>query len=239
MRRFYRSLLNLLFPLRGCPLCGVREPAGLCIRCRDFLARAAREPYCPVCGRFFDSPGAGLCRECSGRTWPFVLSRAAAPYEGVIREAIHRFKFGGRRDKAGFLGELMVAALNREPAYREATLVVPVPLSRERLRKRGFNQAELLAGVVAESAGSRLVQVLQKTGDTPPQARLDKAGRLGNVAGSFCVADTSQIEGGTVLLVDDVFTTGSTLSAAAEALLDGGAGRVLGLTLAAGRTRFL
>jgi ComF family protein len=157
----------------------------------------------------------------------------------VIREAIHRFKFGGRRDKAGFLGELMVAALNREPAYREATLVVPVPLSRERLRERGFNQAELLAGVVAESAGSRLVRALQKTGDTPPQARLDKAARLGSVAGSFCVADTSQIEGGTVLLVDDVFTTGSTLSAAAEALLDGGAGRVLGLTLAAGRTRFL
>jgi ComF family protein len=157
----------------------------------------------------------------------------------VIREAIHRFKFGGRQDKAGFLGELMVAVLNREPAYREAALVVPVPLSRERLRERGFNQAELLAGVVAESAGSRLVRALQKTGDTPPQVRLDKAARLGNVAGSFCVADASQIKGGTVLLVDDVFTTGSTLSAAAEALLDGGAGRVLCLTLAAGRTRIL
>jgi ComF family protein len=129
----------------------------------------------------------------------------------------------------------MAEVLRREGAYRGATIVVPVPLSTGRLRERGFNQAELLAGVVAEACGLELKQALVRVSDRPPQAQLHRLARRENIRGMFSLADGS-IVGKALVLVDDVFTTGSTMSAAVEALLEGGAEQVLGLVLASGRT---
>ncbi len=134
-----------------------------------------------------------------------------------------------------FLGGLMADVLRREAAYRGVNVIVPVPLSANRLRERGFNQAELLAGVVAEACELGLKPALKRLSDRPPQAQLHRLARRENIKGTFSLADDS-IKGKAVILVDDVFTTGSTMSAAAEVLLEGGATGVLGLTLASGRT---
>ncbi len=235
IRSLYRGFIDLILPIRGCPLCFRGVEAALCERCRFFLQRVAQEPYCRICGRFFSAPGTGLCLECGSRKWPFDLVRAAAPYEGVLRSAVHRLKFGGKQVSADFLGGLMAEVLRREGAYRGATIVVPVPLSTGRLRERGFNQAELLAGVVAEACGLELKQALVRVSDRPPQAQLHRLARRENIRGMFSLADGS-IVGKALVLVDDVFTTGSTMSAAVEALLEGGAEQVLGLVLASGRT---
>jgi ComF family protein len=235
IRWLYRGFIGLLFPIRGCPLCFRGIETALCERCRLFLQRAAREPYCRICGRFFNAPGTGFCLECGSRKWPFILVRAAAPYEGVLRSAVHRLKFGGKQVAADFLGGLMADVLQREEAYRGVTIVVPVPLSPGRLRERGFNQAELLAGVVAEACGLRLNPALVRLSDRPPQAQLHRLARRENIKGTFSLTDDSVL-GKAVILVDDVFTTGSTMSAAAETLLEGGASQVLGLVLASGRT---
>ncbi|MEW6183214.1 MAG: phosphoribosyltransferase family protein [Bacillota bacterium] len=236
MKRLYKSLLELLFPQRGCPLCGAKGPVGPCQRCGLFIYRSSAEPFCRICGRFFSEPAAGLCLECSSREWPFVFSRAALPYEGSLRSAVHRLKFGKRQAAVDFLGGLMADVFNRESAYRKAGMVVPVPLSPARLEERGFNQAELLAGVVAENCGVELVTALQKKADTPAQAQLDRDARRRNIKKSFRLIDNPVVRGKTVVVVDDVFTTGSTLSSAAETLLEGGVKQVFGLVLGSGRT---
>lgn len=135
-----------------------------------------------------------------------------------------------------FLGRLMADVFRREAVYREASAVVPVPLSLARLQERGFNQADLLAGVVSENCGLELVRALRKVVDTPAQAQLDRDARRQNIKNSFRVLNTPVVRGKTVIVVDDVFTTGSTLSAAAETLLEAGVKEVFGLVLASGRT---
>ena len=119
-----------------------------------------------------------------------------------------------------------------EPLAGEIILV-PVPLARKRMRQRGYNQSERLAGAVAESIGARVaVSALQRARETPTQTALTPEARLANVAGAFRAAG---VRGRNVVLVDDVFTTGATLAAAAEALVAGGARRIEAVTFARAR----
>lgn len=164
------------------------------------------------------------------------MCRAVAPYEKTLRDAVHRLKFKGWRAGVHFFGGLMAASLKREPAYRQVSIVVPVPLSKGRLKERGFNQAELLAKEVALSCGLSYSPVLAKVAETPAQVHLDRVSRLTNIKNSFRIKDSFAVKGKRVAVVDDVFTTGSTMAAAAETLLEAGAQEVFGLVLAAGRT---
>jgi ComF family protein len=179
--------------------------------------------FCPACARTLEPPV--HLRE--GETVAFA-------YGGAIADAITSFKYGGRVDRARPLGHLLraaVAPLRLDPP----TLVVAVPLHRARLARRGFNQAALLAAPVARDLRARFAAcALARTRDTPPQAPLDRAARLANVREAFAVAfDPRRVCGQRVLLVDDVRTTGATLTACAEALLGAGARDVRTLVLAA------
>jgi len=237
--------LDLIFPQPpGCPLCGAPVPGrGLCSGCASIVAGYRQEQHCARCGRFagrdavlnYDGQSR-LCFDCRKHDWPFRLVRAGGPYEGILKDAIHRFKYAGRRGLAAQLGQLMLAAADREPIYRTAGLIVPIPLSREKLHRRGFNQAGLLARELGCAlnlpvAGGCLVKVI----DTPPQAYLNRAARIENLRGAFRVVKPEVIAGQVVLLVDDVLTTGSTMAEAASTLREAGASEIFGLTVAAGR----
>ncbi len=159
----------------------------------------------------------------------FALARSVAAYEGALREAICALKFRRQRTVAKPLG-LLLARYAPPEVLRGMEAVVPVPLHPKRLAQRGFNQAELLARRVAEAAGVPcLPQALRRVRQEVPQAELGAVDRWHNVVDAFapgtCVS-------GTVLLVDDVFSTGATAAAAAGALQAAGAGRVAVLTLA-------
>jgi len=183
-----------------------------------------------------NGPAAQKCRECGKRDWPFVVSRAAGPYEGILREAIHRFKYAGRPGLAGHLAVLMAEVAVREPLFAGIDLILPVPLSGEKLRRRRFNQAELLAREVGALLGIKVdARSLTKVVDTPPQAALAGPDRESNVREAFKLTDSGAVSGRNVLIIDDVFTTGSTMSAAAAVLAGSGANKVYGLTAAAGR----
>ncbi|WP_165847783.1 ComF family protein [Ammonifex thiophilus] len=228
-----RGLVDLLFPPGGCLLCGNREKEGVvCRDCLSFLETARTLPFCPVCGRFGEGE---ICLDCRIYSRPFTLCRAAGPYEGALKQAIRRLKYERKREGVEYLGGLLAEVVTREPAYQRARVVVPVPTSPERRRQRGFDQAELLARELAWRLGLPLCRWLKKEIPTPPQTGLGRGERLLNLRGSFGVCQNPKLGGAVVLLVDDVFTTGSTLTAAAEALLAGGAAEVLGLVLAAAR----
>jgi ComF family protein len=241
----WQDLLDLIFPRRPvCPFCGAASPQGTpCALCRATIESYQYERPCTRCGRLAEKGaqllyhGAGhLCYDCRKRDWPFALVRAGGPYEGILREAIHRFKYAGHRNLATHLAALMLAACRPERRYQEAGLIVPAPLSRERLRKRGFNQAELLALEVGRALGVPVNgKCLVKNFDTPPQTGLSRVAREANLKGAFSVKNPDLVRDRVVLVIDDVFTTGSTISEAATALRQAGARQVLGLTTATGR----
>lgn len=242
MSNYLSSLLDLIFPPKQiCPLCGAfSEKAEVCPECREILAGFSKEPVCARCGRFFSGTTRNfndfLCIDCSQMEWPFQMHRAVGPYEGLLKDAIHRLKFNRRRILARPLARLMAGVFDLQPAYRKAGLLVPVPLSPGRLAERGFNQAELLAGELSALVGIPMVPVLKKIRETEPQTGLTRSRREANLKGAFDLYNPNALRAKTVILLDDVFTTGSTMSEAAVVLHQGGALSVLGLSLAAGRT---
>ncbi len=251
------ELLDLVFPPRPvCPLCGEASAgARICAQCLEQLARFRRGSRCFKCGRapaadpprsWRNKEGRLFCPECLRGNHCFLLARAAGPYEGTLKEAIHRFKFDKKRTLARPLGalladvvrEILFLAEQEEPAGGQepaaAAGLVPVPLARRRLAERGFNQAELLARQAAALTGLPVLPVLQKILETPPQTGLSRAQRQANLSGAFVLSKNRPgvPAGRSVILVDDVFTTGFTAGECARVLKNAGVKKVYVATLA-------
>lgn len=152
--------------------------------------------------------------------------RAIGPYEGGLRDIVHALKYDGRRTLARRLGEML--ARSGAEVLDGADLAVPVPLHRSRLRERGFNQA----AEIASHLGLPVADALRRVRATPSQTDLPAAKRHANVRGAFAARRRVPVSGRTVVLVDDVSTTGATLDACARVLLDAGALEVRALTAA-------
>lgn len=222
-----RALERILLP-GECLLCRTampeREWDGLvCPLCRARW-RPVPPPWCARCGQ----PGLVdvACRFCAG--WPEALGRvrSAVWLEGSAREVVHHLKYGGW---PGVAPAMALAMRGLEPLVREAVLV-PVPLSKKRLRKRGYNQAAVLAASLGAVTGLAVdTGSLARARETPTQTALTPEGRAANVKGAFMAPAPVQ---GTFVLVDDVCTTGATLAEAAVALRMAGAARVEAVTFA-------
>ena len=178
-----------------------------------------------------------FCAACGSSVMPASESGgghfSVFEYGGAVATAIARFKYAGRSDLAGRFSAIMATACVRSLVTPAVDLVVPVPLHSRRLVERGFDQAALLAAPVARRLGlPHAPRALERTRATPPQASLDRAARSANVADAFACSSPRIVARRRVLLVDDVRTTGATLSACAEALLAAGADGVSTLVLA-------
>jgi ComF family protein len=169
------------------------------------------------------------CGRCDAHS--FTAARAAGLYEGALRETALQLK--RRPYLPEHVEELLMAAAQRKP-LNASTRIVPVPLHAERLRTRGFNQAAIVAQMLAESLSLPLdeVSLVRVSGSEKHRAGMDAKGRHDTVAGAFVVAHPVLVANENILLVDDVFTTGATVSACAEVLLGAGAAKVFVLTLA-------
>ena len=245
LAKVWRGAMDLLYP-PFCPACdAVRLPAGkdgshppLCDECEKLLLPVTR-PFCERCGQPYDGPPDERfhCSNCAGREFDFDF--AIAPYlaRGVLREMIHRFKFGRTLPLRRSLGRLMARVFTDERlAATEDWLLVPVPIHRRRYRQRGFNQAVELAGILHRATSLPVVRGLRRIRFTPPQSRLSREERLANLDHAIAAhpRHISSVRDRAVLLVDDVFTTGSTAQACAKVLAENGARKVVVITLARG-----
>jgi competence protein ComFC len=220
---YVSALADLFYPQR-CAGCDRRASDLLCRTCFEALPRIGR-PVCARCGMptAFET---FVCDECKGVDFAFESARAPLRYEGVGKEIVHTLKYRGYTRIVGRLAApLMLGVLDRQDRF---DAVVPVPLHRARLRRRGFNQAELLARGVAGEINAPVSDTLQVVRRTRDQVELSAAGRRANVEGAYAARDRVR---GRVLLIDDVFTTGATMSACAETLLRAGSREVHALSL--------
>ncbi|HUL31202.1 MAG TPA: ComF family protein [Thermodesulfobacteriota bacterium] len=163
----------------------------------------------------------------------FTMARAVGAFEGSLQTAIHRWKYEGITHLTPFFAEWMAEGLNRWWDLDALDLLIPVPLHPRRLRERGFNQSLLLATELSRRAGIPSSHgILKKKRATLPQVNLSGEEREKGLKGTFQVVEEKKLLGKSVLLLDDVYTTGATVNECSKALLSGGAERVDVLTLA-------
>jgi len=219
---FWEFVLNFFFPLQ-------------CVICGKSLAADNRNRVCGDCwsGIIYLNRPIDI-RLTLERIW------SVGVYEGVLKELIHQFKYKEKKYLANPLGKLLVDFVGKYLKGERFDYIVPIPLDKARQRKRGYNQAELLARVLAEGIDKPvLTHIVERRKKTKPQFGLKRDERFENLSGAFEVSrswkeNITPIMGKTILLLDDLATTGATLDECAKALKRAGASEVYGLVLAHG-----
>ena len=215
-----------------CGACGARRPAegGLCGECSLELLTFVALPYCPRCGHTLGPnipPREGGCGGCPDPLPRFERVFRLGPYAGCLRRAVRDLKYhrhlAMRKRLTRLLAERVAASL---PAGEVFDVVVPIPMHWLRRLARGFDHAGTIASALAARLGVPMGDELVRTRNTPPQAHLPRTRRIENVHGAFRVRSEATVRGASILLVDDVTTTGATANEAARTLLRADANRV-------------
>lgn len=206
--KLYSVFLEMLFPQK-------------CVFCRSILK--GREKWvCSECRRTLPRPDHPLTQGGA-----YSVCAASLIYKDEVKKAFHRFKFGGKSNYAKPFGEMMAQTISKELQGRY-DVITWVPISRSRKRSRGYDQSMLLAYTVALGLHDVAVETLRKNVNNTAQSKISApAQRRKNVAGVYSIVDPSLVQGKRVLLIDDILTTGSTLSECASVLLDAGATEVV------------
>ena len=229
----FQGVADVFFPARcqGCNQQTGPQLASLCDTCRARLSPLT-SPLCTCCGTIFTSGEDHLCGACLGKTFAFSRARSLFSYKDPLRSLLVRLKFGGDLSVLETLATLARQA-EAEQAVHVPDCLIPVPLHKKRLQRRGFNQALLLARACFPAWQAALCpNLLCRHRSTVPQTELSGKARRNNLKNSFSLREVDLIRGRKVLLVDDVYTTGSTLHECARVLVRAGAERVEAFTVA-------
>jgi ComF family protein len=227
----WHGLLDVVYPPR-CLVCDAFLPEGsLCEACIAQF-RPLLPPYCIWCGVPVAAPDTKCARCDEGPAPAYDSTHALGHYRGTLRDAIHRLKYGGKSALARPLGTLLAESLRAHlaivaPHSLPFDVAVPVPLHSSRLRRRGFNQSERLGAAVAGELGLRFDgSGLRRLRSTGTQTNLSREERLRNMRGAFAARSADRFTGLSVLLVDDVITTTTTVSECARVIRNAGAAHV-------------
>ena len=236
IKNIYRSILNLLFPER-CPVCHeIIVPAGndTCEDCRNKLT-LVEEPYCMKCGKPLKNDAQEFCLDCNSREQSFLEGRAVFVYDDIMKKSIYQFKYGGRQEYAAFYAKEMGKRLGRKAASWKADALIPIPLHRSRQKKRGYNQAALIAEELGKQMQLPVIKdLLVREKKTTAQKNLSAAERENNLKRAFKI-ERNDVKLNSVILVDDIYTTGSTIDAAAQCLKEAGVEKIYFLVLSIGK----
>ena len=221
------TFLNVLFP-RRCPVCGeITSPAGslICPSCVLKLS-FVKPPVCKKCGKEIMDEAMEYCSDCMGHRHAFEFGAALLNYDETARTIMAQIKYKNKREYLDFFGAAMAKRYERTVKGMAVEAIVPVPVHPSRRRARGFNQAEVLAEVLGKKLGIPVKpEMLIREKRTRPQKELTAAERLKNLSGAFSAGEgICGIR--RVLLVDDIYTTGSTMEACARALRSAGVEKV-------------
>ena len=234
-----RNIRDLVFPVR-CPVCDrpvyyFERKDGICSRCRNCLP-IIKNNRCYKCGRALAGNEKELCRDCQIRKSTHLYARGLVlcSYNDVMRESIYRMKYQGRREYAEAYGKLLAKQFG--PAMKRAGIegIIPVPLHPKREYERGYNQAALLAETLGEETGIKVFEdYVMRIRHTPPMKSLSAGERQNNLKKAFKIGQ-NDVKLRVPIVIDDIYTTGSTIDAVAKVLIEAGVSRVYFITLAIG-----
>lgn len=239
LQSIYRKMIELIYPPQPrCVFCGDNfQPYYGLAFCQRCLARIPllTKPVCCSCNRPLRGKETDPCSQCRTEKRYYEQGMAVAVYDGFMRELLHVAKYNFRPDLARGIGTLLAAWAEHERRLDDIQVIVPVPLHPQKILARGYNQSELMAESLAAVLRRPLLsEVLSWVKPVRSQSKLRRKERKENVKGAFGVIDCLAVAGKKVLLVDDICTTGYTLSEAARVLLLAGATGVKAITAAIG-----
>ncbi|MBA1334015.1 MAG: ComF family protein [Firmicutes bacterium] len=237
MVNFWEDFLDLLYPDGiNCYFCGEKiagaDRFGVCSDCMGKIAFIG-DKSCMRCGKLLET--GELCSGC--RSFPYSFDRAISLclYDGKVKEWIYAFKYGNKPYMARPFARMMAARLKELEDHSTIRAVVPIPLHVKKQRQRGYNQAHLLGRILARELKIKQVDALVRKTNTPPLSGLTRLQRMECLEGAFEIKDANLIRGiKNVLLVDDIYTTGTTTNQCARVLKNAGCDKVYVLTLASG-----
>ena len=228
-----RHVLDLLYP-PVCPFCGKISPEGICAGCRKKIVYVT-EPRCMRCGKPLRDEIREYCRDCEARSSFFDRGYGMWLHREPVSGAVYRFKYKNKRNWGRIFAVELAEHYEGQIRAWGIEEIIPIPLHSTRKRKRGFNQSEVVAGILSELTGIPCrTDVLFRIRKTVPQKQLDRRGRKDNLMGAFGVSrEWNACEN--VLLIDDIYTTGTTVGRAAKMLKKAGAQNVYFLTISIGQ----
>jgi ComF family protein len=230
----------LIYPFNACLICGKKHVSnGICTDCKEKLAHSSVHK-CEKCGGFIVKEEA-VCSWCQIERLHYIKEvETVAPYEGEYRRYILQYKFRCKRGLARPIGRLMAEQIKNKPAFSNIDAIVAVPIHPERLAERGYNQSLLLAKTVGQELDLPVItKALIRGINSNSQSQFGRKERFKNIKGAFGVGpQIDQIRGKKILLVDDIFTTGATMSNCAKLLSEAGAKEIIGLTAAGAKLPF-
>lgn len=233
MKKLFQRGLQLLFPLR-CPVCDDIVNQGgekICMACMRKL-KPVTPPYCLRCGKKVSGEDE-FCADCKEKQHVFIRGRALYEYASSA-PSIYRLKYRGRQEYADYFGEEIARYLENFIRAAAPDALIPIPLHKKRQNKRGYNQAALLARAVGGYTGIPVREdLLVRVKNTKPLKMQNPKERQNNLKKAFNIAQ-NDVKLESVILVDDIYTTGSTMDEAARVLMAGGVKRVYFITLACG-----
>ena len=229
------GILDILYPAR-CPICHeiAKGKGTVCPKCRKKLIYI-KEPKCKKCGRALEREEQEYCRDCQRFSHAFDRGAAVFAYDQVMRRSISMFKYHNRREYAKFYAEEMQKQCAHFLKICAPDVILPVPVHRGKKRKRGFNQAELVAKELGKRIGVPVdANYLKRIEKTTPQKELTRKQRKENLRKAFAVARPG-VSYRRVLLIDDIYTTGATMDAISEILRENQTKIIFFLTICVGR----
>ena len=229
------NFMDIICPMT-CPMCDkiLDKNEKICTVCDKKLVYIF-EPKCKKCGKELENERLEYCIDCSVKKHYFKTGIAAFKYDSMVSKSIYKFKYHNRRTYALFYGDAISKVYGSEIRRWSCDVIIPVPIHNKRRIKRGYNQAELIARELSVKLGIPMdAKYMFRVGNTRPMKELDKTARKKNVEKAFKIYK-NVVKYKKIILVDDIYTTGSTLDACAKTLLEAGATEIYFVSLSVGQ----
>lgn len=236
MRKITDRILNMLYP-RRCVMCDAVLPGdgdGVCKDCKQGV-HIVTEPYCLKCGKMLERAQEEYCEDCLLHPHVYQSGRSLFVYDGPVKKSLYRFKYAGRKEYAKSYAHFTELYLGEYIRQIQPDALLPVPLHRKRYQRRGYNQSE----VFAVELGCRMnipvvTKMVQRVKNTLPQKELDLSERQNNLKKAFKI-NKNDVKLNTIIIIDDIYTTGSTIDALSAVLKEAGVQNIFFVTISGGR----